>query len=65
MATSSDVWFVVYEDDWPLRAFKTLEAAKQWADKNCRPQEYEIRSGDKAVKDALSLEDVMNKEALW
>lgn len=65
MATSSDVRFVVYEDDWPLRAFKTLEAARQWADKNCRPQEFEIRSGDKAVKDALSLEDVMNKEALW
>ena len=65
MATSSDVRFVVYEDDWPLRAFKTLEAARQWAEKNCRPQEFEIRSGDKAVKDALSLEDVMNKEALW
>lgn len=65
MATLSDVRFVVYEDDWPLRTFKTQEAARQWAQKNCRPQEYEIRSGGKAVQDAISLEDIMNKEALW
>mgnify|MGYP006300741481 CR=1 FL=1 len=57
--------FVVYEEEWPLRSFKTLEAARQWAEKNCRPQEYEIRSGGKAVSDALSLEQVMNQEALW
>lgn len=57
--------FVVYEEDWPLRSFKTLEAARQWATKNCRPHEYEIRSGGKAVKDALSLEQIMNTEALW
>lgn len=57
--------FVVYEDDWPLRAFKTMEAARQWAQRNCRPHEYEIRSGGKAIKDALSLEEVMNQEALW
>ena len=63
METSNQ--FVVYEEDWPLRSFKTMEAARQWAEKNCRPQEYEIRSGGKAIKDALSLEEVMNKEALW
>ena len=57
--------FVVYEEDWPLRSFKTMEAARQWAQRNCRPQEYEIRSGGKAIKDALSLEEVMNQEALW
>ena len=57
--------FVVYEDAWPLRAFKTKELAKQWAQKNCRPQDYEIRSGGKAIKDALSLEETMNQEALW
>ena len=57
--------FVVYEEEWPLRSFKTLEAARQWAEKNCRPQEYEIRSGGKAVKDAQSLETIMNSEALW
>ena len=57
--------FVVYEEDWPVRSFPTLEAARNWAERNCRPLEYEIRSGDKAVKDALSLEQVMNSEALW
>ena len=57
--------FVVYEEDWPLRAFKTMEAARQWASKNCRFGEYEIRSGGKAIKDALSLEELMNQEALW
>lgn len=57
--------FVVYEEDWPLRAFPTLEAAKRWAEKNCRPHEYEIRSGGRAVKDATSLESIMNSEALW
>lgn len=57
--------FVVYEEDWPLRAFKTKELAKQWAIKNCRAGEYEIRSGGKAEKDAMSLEDIMNSEALW
>lgn len=57
--------FVVYEEDWPVRAFPTLEGARAWAQRNCRPLEYEIRSGDKAVKDAMSLEDIMNSEALW
>jgi hypothetical protein len=57
--------FVVYEEDWPLRSFKTMEAARKWANKNCRFGEYEIRSGGKAIKDALSLEDTMNSEALW
>ena len=57
--------FVVYEEDWPLRAFPTLALARAWAERNCRPLEYEIRSGGKAVKDALSLEQVMNSEALW
>ena len=56
--------FVVYEEDWPLRSFKTKELARQWADRNCKDG-YEIRSGGKAVKDALSLEQVMNTEALW
>lgn len=63
MATSNK--FVVYEDDWPVRSFPTLQGARAWAEKNCRPLEYEIRSGDKAVKDAMSLEDTMNSEALW
>lgn len=63
MVTSNK--FVVYEDNWPLRAFTTLEGARQWAQRNCRPQEYEIRSGGKAVSDAKSLEDIMNSEALW
>ena len=57
--------YVVYEEDWPLRAFPTLEGARAWAQRNCRPQDYEIRSGGKAVKDALSLETIMNSEALW
>ena len=57
--------FVVYEEDWPVRAFPTLEAARNWAERNCRPLEYEIRSGGKAMQDALTLEQVMNKEALW
>jgi hypothetical protein len=57
--------FVVYDEDWPLRSFKTLEAARQWADRNCRPQDYEIRSGGTAVRDALSLEQIMNTEALF
>ena len=57
--------FVVYEDDWPVRSFPTLQGARAWAEKNCRPHEYEIRSGGKAVKDAMSLEQVMNSEALW
>ena len=57
--------YVVYEEDWPVRSFPTLEAARNWAERNCRPLEYEIRSGGKAVKDALSLEQVMNSEALW
>ena len=57
--------FVVYEEDWPVRSFSTLQAARTWAEKNCRPHEYEIRSGGKAIKDALSLEQVMNSEALW
>lgn len=57
--------YVVYEEDWPLRAFPTLEGARLWAQRNCRPQEYEIRSGGAAIKDALSLEEIMNKEALW
>lgn len=57
--------YVVYEEDWPLRAFPTLEGARLWAQRNCRPEEYEIRSGGKAVKDAQSLEDIMNSEALW
>jgi hypothetical protein len=57
--------YVVYEDDWPLRAFKTMELARQWAERNCRAGEYEIRSGGKAVQDAISLEDTMNSEALW
>ena len=55
----------MYEDDWPIRSFPTLQGARAWAEKNCRPQEYEIRSGDKAVKDAMSLENTMNSEALW
>jgi hypothetical protein len=63
MATSNR--FVVYEEDWPLRAFPTMESAKKWAEKNCQPHGYEIRSGGKAMKDALTLEQVMNKEALW
>ena len=57
--------YVVYEEGWPLRAFPTLEGARQWAQRNCRPDEYEIRSGGKAVLDAQSLEDTMNSEALW
>ena len=57
--------FVVYEEDWPLRSFPTMEAARAWAEKNCRPQDYEIRSGGKAVEDSLTLEQVMNSEALW
>ena len=57
--------FVVYEEDWPVRAFPTLEAARSWAQRNCRPLEYEIRSGGKAVSDAISLENIMNSEALW
>ena len=57
--------YVVYEEGWPVRAFPTLEGARAWAQRNCRPQEYEIRSGDKAVRDALALEDIMNSEALW
>ena len=57
--------FVVYEEDWPVRSFPTLEGARSWAERNCRPLEYEIRSGGKAMQDALTLEQVMNKEALW
>jgi hypothetical protein len=57
--------FVVYEDGWPLRAFPTLEGARQWAERNCRPHDYEIKSGGKAVEAAQSLEDTMNSEALW
>ena len=56
--------FVVYEEDWPLRAFKTKELARQWAERNCRDG-YEIRSGGQAAKHALTLEQVMNQEALW
>lgn len=57
--------YVVYEEGWPVRAFPTLEGARQWASKNCRPEEYEIRSGGNAIKHAQSLEDTMNSEALW
>ena len=57
--------FVVYEDAWPLRAFNTKELAKQWAERNCRQGEYEIRSGGQAEKHAQTLEETMNSEALW
>lgn len=56
--------YVVYEEDWPLRAFRTKELARQWAERNCKDG-YEIRSGGKAGEHALSLEQVMNSEALW